>query len=281
MVNTNDYIYRFLNRDLEGKRKHSEVINKILAGYIDADGHIRIKDNGRFYQLSVSLSQSAVNDPDFDIMRSFKRFYNIGSILFRFSQNPQESSRCDWNLGTKDSVKLFGLIGKHLIVKGKEFENIVNLYKEYSSVEVSEETTEFLRKKVCEFRNTCGPIKKKKHPSWAWLSGYIAGDGHLCCRLGRKRKKFDKKVNKHYNMVYNELYVVITGNKREVFDFLKEHFKGSVYDKGSYFQWKRSLGKGHKDFSENFLVSIKPYMLHPKKYRNIQRMLKHLRACRD
>lgn len=281
MVYTNDYIYRFISGKLGDNRKHSEVINKILAGYIDADGNIGIKKNGKYYQLYIILSQAAINDPDFEILRAFHKFYNLGSLIFRFSKNPKESSRCDWRLGTKDTFKLINLIEKHLVVKGKEFREISMIYSNYACTQILDNEFEIIKDLVKKARKLEGPIKKKKHPSWAWLSGYIAGDGHLCCRLERKRRKFDKKTNKYYDMTYNELYIVITGNKEEPFKFLKEHFKGSIYNKGTYFQWRRSLGKGHLNFSENFLISIKPYMLHSKKYKTINRMLKHLRTCRD
>lgn len=276
MVYTNDYIYRFISGKLGKNRKHSEVINKILAGYLDADGSVGIVRNTKRHQLRISLTQAAVNDPDFEILRAFHKFYKLGTLTYRVSNNPKESSRCDWKLGTKDTIKLYNLVAHHMIVKGKEFEKILDIWTNFA-----EEPFELVTSLLKEARKLEGPIKKKKHPSWAWMAGYIAGDGHLCCRLGRKRKKFDKKVNKYYNMTYNELYVVITGNKRKPLEFLKENFKGSIYDKGTYFQWRRSLGKGHLSFSENFLISIKPYMLHPKKYDTINRMLSYLRACRD
>lgn len=282
MVDTNDYIYRFISGNLGESRKHSEVINKILAGYIDSDGHITLKVNSQYLNINVILSQAAINDPDFEVIRAFHKFYNLGNIQFRFSENDKESSRCDWKLGVKDSIKLFNLIGKHLVVKGTLFRDLIEIYKSYVGIKISTEEYEIIKEKQRDLRKTTGPIKRKKHPSWAWLSGYIAGDGHLCCRLDRKRIKYDKKVDKYYNMTFNELYVDIVSDIKSPLEFLQEHFKGSIYPcRGTHFHWKRSLGKGNIDFSEEFLSKLKPYMLHPKKYSAIKRMLGHLRSSRD
>lgn len=282
MVNTNDYIYRFLSGNLGSNRKHSEVINKILAGYIDSDGTITLKINSSFLNINVILSQAAVNDPDFEILRALHKFYNLGSIQFRFSENEKESSRCDWKLGVKDSIKLFNLIGKHLVVKGTLFRDLISIYESYVGKKITEETYKELKEKQTELRKVTGPLKRKKHPSWAWLAGYVAGDGHLSCRLNRKRHKYDKKVDKYYDMTYNELFIDIVSDIESPLLFLKEHFKGSIYPcRDTHFHWKRTLGKGSIDFAEDFLSRLKPYMLHPKKYYTIKRMLEHLRSSRD
>lgn len=282
MVDTNDYIYKFLSGSLRDKRKHSEVINKILAGYIDSDGSVGLKLNSGFINVNLSLSQAAINDPDFEILRSFYKFYNLGYIQFRFSDNEKESSRCDWRFGVEDTLKIYNLISKHLVVKGTLFEYLIEVYKEYKGKKVSLEDFEKIKDNVREKREITTMLKRKKHPSWAWLSGFISGDGHLCCRLNRKRHKYDKKVNKYYDMTYNELYVNIVCDLRHPLEFLQEHFKGSIHGpKDGCFHWKRSLGKGNIDFSEHFLLKLKPYMLHPKKYEAIKRMLEHLRSSRD
>jgi hypothetical protein len=260
MVNT-EFINKFLRGEVE--RRHSEVLNKILAGYIDSDGCISYKDG----RLSVSLSQAAVNDPDFEVLRAFFKYYGVGSLSYRCSTVDAESSRCDWRVYGRDAAKLLNLIGKHLITKGKYADKVKSAYesKTYETID----------------RGLTGPVKRKKRPSTAWLAGLAAGDGHFCCRLGRERKKFDKERGKHYSMIYNELYIVIVSDKREPLDFIQEHYGGSVCDKGTYFSWKRSLGKGHKSFSLAFLHSIKRYMLHPKKRSTIERMEEHLRTRRD
>lgn len=282
MVDSNDYIYRFINGNLQENRKHSEVINKILAGYIDSDGSISLKINSEYLNINVYLSQAAVNDPDFEIIRSFQKFYNLGNLMFRFSLNEKESSRCDWKLGVKDSLKLFNLIGKHLVVKGTLFRDLIATYEEWVGKNITQEEFKILQEKQSFLRKHTGPLKKKKHPSWAWLAGYVAGDGHLCCRLDRKRHKYDKKVNKYYDMTFNELFIDIVSDIKEPLEFLTEHFKGSIYPcRDTHFHWKRSLGKGNIDFSEEFLSKLKPYMLHPKKYETIKRMLGYLRSSRD
>lgn len=281
MVDKNDYIYRFISGKLQDKRKHSEVINKILAGYIDSDGSISLRrsdSKNRNIQIEVHLVQSAINDPDFEVIRSFYKFYNLGFLTYKISSNPKESSQILWRLGSSDSIKLFNLIGKHLVVKGKHFKFCIERYAELIGEEITDVFWEDIKAEVNKSREeNAGPLKIKKHPSWAWLAGYIAGDGHLCCRLNRSRKKFDKKVNKFYNMTYNELYVCIVDKHRVALDFIQIHLNGSVYEKKEgCFMWKRSLGKGHKSFSENFLSKIKPYMLHPHKYEKIKRMQSYL-----
>lgn len=281
MVDTNDYIYKFIGKDFQDKRKHSEVINKILAGYIDSDAYLGIDISSDYLRLRLAFSQSASNDPDFEILRSFQKFYNVGVVHYRTVDVGDATSRGEWCLCTGDTVKLLNIIGKHLIIKGKLSEFLLEVYDAYKGIKISQEEYKNIKEVLDYFRTFGSPLKRKKHPSWAWLSGYIAGDGHLICRLGRKRRKFDKKVDKYYDMTYNELGIIIVSSVVEPLEFLKEHLKGNIYQKNNYFFWKRSLGKGHKDFSLNFLVRIKPYMLHPKKYNKIERMIEHLRTSRD
>ena len=48
---------------------------------------------------------------------------------------------------------------------------------------------EYLKVESKKSRSNAGPIKDKKHPTWAWVSGYLDGDGHYSKRYDKNPQK--------------------------------------------------------------------------------------------
>jgi hypothetical protein len=232
---------------LSGKLdKHSEQLNKFLAGFFDSDGSIFLYKDRDHITIRATIAQSASKDPDFEIMRALKNHYKLGSLIFYIQ--PLGSSMCAWNLGKTDSLKLFGLIGKYLCIKGTYFKYCIDCLS----------SKEFDKGKQKVNRIESIYLKKPKHLSWSYLAGLIAGDGHL---------QF-KKYNGH-----NKINVCIASGDFVIIDLLMENFKGHYQQQDGCYIWRHPLGKSNKPFAINFLRRIRKFMLLNTKRDVIDRIL--------
>ena len=175
---------------------------------------------------------------------------------------PNASVVCTWTMRGKEARKLFNLIGKHLRVKGTHFNNICETYTALNTLRLSDSAVEELKAYSKCSRESSSWLKQPKHPSWAWLAGYLDGDGHYQCRLNRKK--------------CNELSVqaVASSSDSKVLEFLKEHLGGSLYTTVSgVVRWRRGMGKSHEKFALPVLKKLRKYSCLPGKYKAIQRMI--------
>lgn len=278
MFNTSTLGYKLLSGKLRESRKHSEQLNKYVAGLIDADGSLSL--NFAFYsgyyntRLSMILVQSFSNDPDGELIRSIRDYYNLGTICYRTLEAENQSSQIMWMLGTKDTKILFNRIGKHLRIKGTHFDNLIWLVDQLRGVRIKEEHLLELRDYSKCSRKNSKWLKHPKHLSWAWVAGYLDGDGHYRCRIGRTRyNKTDDRFQES-----NELSVTVTCHQEDshIVDFLKVCFKGHTRDSGEYKSWRRSLGVNNKSFSLPFLKKMRMYSCLYKKYKVIEMMIAFL-----
>ena len=78
--NTDTLAYKLLSGSLRKNRKHSEQLNKYLAGLVDTDGCISLffyktRTTGlQRVSVTVNLTQAATNDPDFEVIRALQSF---------------------------------------------------------------------------------------------------------------------------------------------------------------------------------------------------------------
>lgn len=271
MFNTSTLGYKLISGQLRKNRKHSEQLNKFVAGLLDSDGWISLDFCRKKLQIQCGILQSASNDPDFQMLRALKDFYNLGTIIYREGEKDTHSDQCKWTLRTKESKILFNRIGKHLRIKGTHFENLAYLSNELKDIVLTDAQIVELKEFSKCSRDNSKWLKYPKHPSWSWVAGYLAGDGHFEFRL--KGDSYSIRVS----AVANEKDI-------HVLNFLKTAFKGSVLrgnsnpEKPNYnnFVWKRGLGKSHKSFSIPFLKKLRMYMCVEKKYNTICGMLEYL-----
>lgn len=261
MFDTNTLGYKLVTGNLRERRVHSEQLNKYLAGLFDADGCITLERiSGKYIHLRFTLSQAASVDNDFELLRSLKTFYNMGTLKYSISANGV--SRCDWRLSSKDSKKMFGLLGKHLRIKGTHFQNMINIQKAYKGTVVSDEQWEKIREYRSESRRKSTWLKRPKHLAYSWVAGYLDGDG--CYRFRRSQ---------------NTLAIKAASDDLHILYKLQEDFKGSVLDsKSTYKVWRRGLGKGHIKFSLPFLKKMRHYSCNRQKYGKIQEMIDYLES---
>lgn len=272
--NTSTLGYKLLSGKLIENRKHSEQLNKYLAGLIDSDGSFHLyfsKDRVGEYRTYCFLNvhQSDRNDPQHEMMIALRSFYDIGVLSF-FTRE-ENSPMCVWKLASKETKKLTNLIKKHLRIKGTHLDNLLWLQDELKGVPLREEHIEELKEfSKCSRRNSRWS-KHPKHPSWAWLAGYLAGDGHFRCRLNRQ--VFDKRNNRL--SYHNQLYIQVASHMSDKFllDFLALHLGGSVSTSRGYPKWTKGLGKSSENSALPLLKQLRKYMCMRKKYVIIERMI--------
>lgn len=83
-----------------------------------------------------------------------------------------------------------------------------------------------------------GPVKSKNHPTWAWVAGYLDGDG--CYTLSNRAVHIGCITHKDQ----------LDGVK-----LLHKAFGGSLYDprEDNSVLWRRGAGKANSDFAVPFL----------------------------
>lgn len=271
--NTETLGYKLLSGKLKESRKHSEQLNKYVAGYLDADGCISLtfsKYKDYFtLGLTFNFTQSFSNDPDGSLLKAIRDFYNLGTISHRNLEG--YSSISIWNMSTKDILKLYGLLSKHLRIKGTHWDNLIWLYNELKLFHLTSDNIEELKTFCKCSRQNSKWLKRPKHLSMAWVAGYFDGDGHY--RI-RRRKKYIKSYKKECST--NELCVQVSCDKNDyhIVEKLKEDFKGALnLHKDGHYIWKRSLGKTSHTFAINFLKHLRKYCCLEKKYIVIEAMI--------
>ena len=275
--NTATLGYKVLSGKLKENRKHSEQLNKYLAGMLDADGCLSLSFNlyNGYYTTSLTFNfqQSLSVDKDGSLTKAIRDFYNIGVVNYRDLKDEEErfSSVAVWSMGTKDAIKLFNILGKHLRIKGTHWENLIWLYEELKLLRLSEENIEELRCFSKCSRKESRWLKRPKHLSYAWLAGFLDGDGHY---RFRQRLKYIKSFGKECKA--NELLLRVSCdiNSKHIVEKLEEDFGGSTHlHKQGHLVWTRALGKNSHSFALPFLKLLRRYSCIEYKYMTIDKMV--------
>lgn len=265
--NTDTLAYKLLSGSLRKNRKHSEQLNKYLAGLIDTDGCISLffyktRTTGlQKVSVIVNLTQAATNDPDFEVIRALQSFYNLGTLHYSIPENPEWASTVSWTFGDKDSMILFNRIGKHMRLKATHFDNMIWLSQQHKDVDdipqcIVDELKEY---RTCSLQATTY-LKMPKHLSWSYVAGVIAGDG--CIRLYH-----------HEDRNYPSMRIKVTQKDEKLLKLFKRDFKGSIYKVRTWYDWERNLGINNSSFAVPFLKHVRKYIIHGRKYKLINDIL--------
>lgn len=250
-----------LEKLLSGKlRKHSEQLNKFVAGFFDTDGSVMVALDKKWFRVTSKITQASSKDPDFEVMRALQKHYNLGYLTFTIPKMENSAGCCDWVMGIKDSRKFFNLIGKHLLVKYNYFVECLWIYEELKETPITKEAyLEIKEYCTCYRRNSKFP-RIPKHLSFSYTAGIISGDGHWRC---------SQKEN------INELNVEIVSTSLELIESFVRSYKGTYrLQKPGLYKWRRNLGKQSANFSKEFLPKIRKYTILKTKRDVIDRMLK-------
>src|SRR5262249_41795673 len=163
-----------------------ESLFKYLAGLCDADGSLSFnfkrdknRDGRYFFGLSFHLCAADAVDKE-GFVASLPERIGLGSIA-RYGARQQF---VNWNVSKRSDIEmLLPRLIKHMVVKAQHWQWMLNYWRAhrgqpYNGRTVSEEERVALTATCKESRKTrVGPLKPKNHPTWAWLAGYLDGDG--------------------------------------------------------------------------------------------------------
>lgn len=255
IFNTDTLGYKLVNGTL---KKHSEQLNKYVAGLLDSDGYMSFEFIKDKVYVRMGISQAATVDTDSQMLRALRRHYKLGNISYTYQDNGV--AICHWRLGTKDANILWNRVGKHMRIKQTHFKFLLDRQPE-AHLFTREELTESSRLSRANTRW----FKRPKHLSYAYVAGLLDGDG--CYRI---RKKHGVIVSMCVKAAIQEDFIL---------EKLQEDFKGSINKHSENMRcWRRGLGKGHKQFAIPFLKKMRQYSCIERKYEKIDEMLRYLQA---
>ena len=133
--------------------------DKYIAGFLDADGSIRLDRQGRLW---MEFCQKQTNDGVIDLIHDVVG----GSRLTRVGRRRGKRTvggRCV--LSGKRAVSMLERLKKHLVVKAQKAEDLLAQVQGREAAQVS----------------------PKVHPSRAWLAGYFDGDGMVHAAISNSK----------------------------------------------------------------------------------------------
>lgn len=235
----------------------NESLVKYLAGLLDADGSasfsykrdIRYPDK-LYATLRISLASSDVIDrhgfveglPELTKMGSTSRY---GSKL-----TGGDKKYVSWTVMKQAHVEmLMPRLIKHMVVKGQHWQWMLETWRAHRGRVISDEEKEVLEASSKESRRTRrGPLKPKNHPTWAWLAGYLDGDGYYTCNPVKGTQRLQMRIG-----------AVAHKNDKHVLEFIQKALGGEICEHGQSAQclnWYRQMTGAHRNFALNILPNL-------------------------
>lgn len=228
-----------------------ESIFKYLSGLLDADGTVSFdfknesRNNGHAnLGLKVGIATSDVVDRHGFVENLPKRLGHGYT-----SRHGDERQYVYWVLTSRRDLEMVvPRLLKHMCVKAKHLQRMFEKWREKRGTVLTPEECVELRAWSKQSRHDAGPLKPKNHPSWAWVSGYLDGNGHYMfslCNGGRQRSL--------------RISACCHRGDAAVLDFLCKAFGGrikKVKQSENAMIWDRNLGPSEKSFALHFLAKV-------------------------
>lgn len=231
----------------------NESLVKYLAGLLDADGSLSFECHRGYddrVRISLKLHLAAAESIDtVGLVASLPSLTGFGSVN-RYAIG--DKYYVQWFVGHRaDLEMLLPRLIKHMVVKARHWQWLMDYWRDYRSQakgqkSLSEAEWAELSAASRESRRTrVGPIKPKNHPTWAWLAGFLDGDG---C--------FSFRTSKNKNM---RLSVTAHAMDISVLEFLQTAFGGTIRENSRSSDikvWWRGLGPTHTSFALRVLPRL-------------------------
>lgn len=227
-----------------------ENLVKYLAGLCDADASLSFRFNkvNDGYKALLILHLGAAESIDLQgkFIKSLPELTGFGSVTSR--QRNNWSLINQWQVQSRrDLGMLLPRLTKHMVIKAKHWQNLFEIYTTLKDKTITELEMEQLKVISKSSRRNVGSLKPKKHPTWAWVAGYVDGDGTLTFK-------------KHPSGYGKKLMVSVISHKDDTIglELLYKAFKGHIYDRtaDNCCEWKRNLGVRDKTFALHFLGKL-------------------------
>lgn len=227
--------------------KETEV--KYLAGLIDADGHVGFEFSDAKCRLVLELCGAESIDQH-GFIKNLPETTGFGRSCRKTRKNQNWSCIWHWKVSkARDLEMLVPRLVKHLVIKGKHLQRMFDKWQEYRGRSLSELEMEQLKAYKRASRAESGPVKPKKHPTWAWVAGYLDGDGSymLSHPPSYKNPRLLVQATSHEN-------------DRVGLELLLKAFGGNLTDRGKsaphILDWRHGLGARDRDFAILFLSKM-------------------------
>lgn len=235
----------------------NESLVKYLAGLLDADGslsfafkHDQNREGRYFLGISMRLTASdAVDKRGF--VESLPKLTGMGST----SRYGQRNQFVVWQIGKHAELEMIlPRLIKHMIIKAQHWQWMLDVWRNGRSngktCSLIERETLTQASKESRRLNR-GPMKPKNHPTWAWLAGYLDGDGCYTYRSGVYKEG--------YRQWMMHVSACAHVNDIGVLQFLERCFGGRIRNQGqseNVWLWIRSLGYQNRGFALRFLPNV-------------------------
>ena len=238
----------------------NESLVKYLAGLLDADGSLSFsfksdpnREGRYFVGLRLNLTASdAVDHGGF--VASLPTETGMGTVS-RYGANRQFAC---WTVNRRaDLEMLLPRLTKHMVIKAQHWQWLLEVWRDARS---QSKTCTLAERDVLTAaskesrRLRVGPLHAKNHPTWAWLAGYLDGDGTY-----HYRKHFAVKNGKGYWQWSIKVSAVAHVSDVSALHFLERSFGGLIREHGQSENcklWIRSLGYQNRSFALRFLPHL-------------------------
>lgn len=235
----------------------NESLIKYLAGLLDADGSLSLsfkhdpnREGRYFIGLQMRLASSdAVDHHGF--VESLPKTYGFGTT----TRGGEQAQFITWVVSKRAELEmLLPRFIKHMVIKGKHWQWLLEMWRtaraERPTCSLAEREVLFAASKESRRLNV-GSLRPKNHPTWAWVAGYLDGDG---CYTHRQNRG-------HPGYLQWAMNVSAVAHENDIvgLELLQKAFGGQIVGQGQsdvVKLWRRALGYQNRDFALRFLPHI-------------------------
>lgn len=241
----------------------NESLIKYLAGLLDADGALSFNfdetgragnKNGR-YTVALRLTLAAADTVDLHgFVPSLPDLVGMGTVF-------KERNLFWWRVQRRaDLEMLLPRLIKHMVIKARHWQWLLEMWRSYrggyGECSCDEAKRAELTTQSKLSRRNVGPIKPKNHPTWAWVAGYLDGDGTYHMRRRIHKAAVGDVTREQWTILVS---AAAHANDAYVLEFLRDAFGGAICDhnaNGSVKLWQRALGARNQSFALRFLPKV-------------------------
>ena len=222
-------------------QKFKENQIKYLAGLLDADGSLSLTHNNGYLGLVLNLELAESCDRDGRYIKSLSQY---SGNLYTRKREEAWSQTNTWRLVKRSELEMFlPRVIKHMVIKAKHWNYLLSLFRDYQGKHITSNEYALLQEQSVESRTISGPLHEKIHPTWAWVTGYLEGDGWFMIRHR------PKQVEIQAGAVCQVSDVV-------ALKLLQKAFGGIVKEDRGHMRWVRNLGPKDASFAKRFCSKL-------------------------
>lgn len=226
-----------------------EDLVKYLAGLCDADSSLSFRfsssKNGHRLLLILQLTAAESIDKNGSFVKSLPELTGVGTLHSRKRQNWSKVNI--WQVNSKNDFEvLLPRLLNHMVIKATHWQNLYEVYKKQTGTDLNKAQVKKLKTLSINSRKNIGPLRSKHYPDWAWLAGYLDGDGSFMFK-------------KHPSGYGTKLQISAVAHIKDriALDLLYKTFEGQLYEtKNNTVEWKRNLGITEQKFALHFLGKL-------------------------